>query len=451
MAALRPLDRRARYPAAVLVGLAALAAAWAISQAPVASTVVVAAAVGAAFIVTRLTVATSILVASFYFEGYLTEGYGVVTPTKLVGALAVVTFVVTWATRRRPVKMVPHLWFIAGLGLSLLISFSIAHHSAPAILVSSRYAMFFVLFFLLVQTEPGREQVEQLIDVVIAASAVAAMLGLQTFFGGNVDRASGPLEDPNDFAFLLASSVPLALYRFRRASTLRRIVLALAVLTIFAAILASFSRAALAGLMIAAIWSLLTNRLNLRWGIIACAGLFLAGGLTYLFRPELVETALSHKQNIAQENVESRLQFWDVAVDQFQSSPLIGVGPGNFQARYSEFDFPPGAQAYTTHNAYLNVLAELGTFGAIMFVGFLVLSWASLRRRFPEQPETDRLMAALAAGFVVALVGALFMTEQFYPPIWFLGALGAILRPASARHELAARAPSNGGTALSQP
>jgi O-antigen ligase len=81
----------------------------------------------------------------------------------------------------------------------------------------------------------------------------------------------------------------------------------------------------------------------------------------------------------------------------------------------------------TTHNAYLNVLAELGIVGTSMFVGFLIVSWRSLRQRFPAQPELDLLMGALAAGFVVALVGSLFMTEQFYPPLWFLAALGALL------------------------
>jgi hypothetical protein len=36
----------------------------------------------------------------------------------------------------------------------------------------------------------------------------------------------------------------------------------------------------------------------------------------------------------------------------------------------------------------------------------------------------DLLRTALAAGFVVAFIGAFFMTQQFYPPLWFLAALG---------------------------
>ena len=43
----------------------------------------------------------------------------------------------------------------------------------------------------------------------------------------------------------------------------------------------------------------------------------------------------------------------------------------------------------------------------------------------PADQRTDHLQAALAAGFVVACVGALFLAEQYYPPLWFLPALAA--------------------------
>ena len=39
-------------------------------------------------------------------------------------------------------------------------------------------------------------------------------------------------------------------------------------------------------------------------------------------------------------------------------------------------------------------------------------------------------------GFIVACVGALFLTEQYYPPLWFLPAIGASLaslRPRAAK------------------
>jgi hypothetical protein len=71
------------------------------------------------------------------------------------------------------------------------------------------------------------------------------------------------------------------------------------------------------------------------------------------------------------------------------------------------------------------ILAEQGAPGLALFLGYLALSWTDLRRRFPQNQRTDQLQGALAAGFVVAVVGALFLAEQYYPPLWFLPAVAA--------------------------
>ena len=66
-----------------------------------------------------------------------------------------------------------------------------------------------------------------------------------------------------------------------------------------------------------------------------------------------------------------------------------------------------------------------GAVGLALFLGYLALSWADLRRRFPDDVQRDQLQGAMAAGFAIACVGALFLAEQYYPPLWFLPALGA--------------------------
>jgi peptidoglycan/LPS O-acetylase OafA/YrhL len=70
-----------------------------------------------------------------------------------------------------------------------------------------------------------------------------------------------------------------------------------------------------------------------------------------------------------------------------------------------------------------------------LFLGYLALSWADLRRRFPDDERSDHLQAALAAGFIVACVGALFLAEQYYPPLWFLPAIGVSLASRRAHTE----------------
>ena len=119
------------------------------------------------------------------------------------------------------------------------------------------------------------------------------------------------------------------------------------------------------------------------------------------------------------------------------------MGPGNFVYRFYEFaprtgerlPFPCQVLTISGEEAYLVILAEQGAVGLALFLGYLALSWVDLRRRFPDDERSDQLQAALAAGFVVACVGALFLVEQYYPPLWYLPAIGASLTSRSTRTE----------------
>ena len=378
----------------------------------------------------RFQVAVALLVASFYFDAYLAVGAGIVTAGKLLGALALLAWFLSWAFAGRAVVSDRLFWPLAGLAAWLPLSLSAAYDLAAGATAALRYATFFVLVFLVVQAVAGeRRAALRLVDVSVAAAAVAAVVGLAVFLaqGG---RARGPLDDPNDYAFMLAVTVPLALYRTRWAgSRARRALAVVALLALLAAVLATLSRSALVGLAAAGVWAVATRRLRLRWAVLA-AGCALAVGLAwYLLQPQLVETAVLAKRHIAQANVEHRLVAWRVALREVGSSPLLGVGPGNFESRFDEFSLPPLGEhgSLAAHNAYLSVLGELGVPGLALFLGWLGLSWSRLRRRAPGDPEGDALQGALAGGFVVAAVGALFLTEQFYSPLWLLPAIGATL------------------------
>jgi O-antigen ligase len=94
----------------------------------------------------------------------------------------------------------------------------------------------------------------------------------------------------------------------------------------------------------------------------------------------------------------NRWDFWTVAVDQFQRSPLTGAGADNFLLDYLEqrrsFEGPRYA-----HSLELRILGGLGIVGALLFVGFLGFALAAAHR---ARASTDRLAAALAATGVVA-------------------------------------------------
>jgi O-antigen ligase len=386
--------------AAVVLAISG-AAAFAVSHWPLWAVAGVLIAILLLVAVSKLQFAVAILVASFYFDTYLAVGAGVVTVGKLLGALALVAWFLRWIVARQPIVASPLLWPLAGLAAWIPLSVSTAYDQAAGLSVALRYLTFFVLVFLVVQTVgEDRRTATRMLDVAVAAGAASALVGLYIFFFiANDGRAQGPLEDPNDYAFL------------------------------FAAILASFSRSALVGLAVAGAWAAVTRRLPLKWALVIAGGLVAVALVSYLLQPERVESALVQKRHVAQSNIDQRLVAWQVALEQFRSSPVLGVGPGNFEVRFDEFELPPDPElgALAAHNAYLDVLAELGAPGLCLFLVYLGLAWSRLRRRAPGDPVADGLQSALAAGFVVAMVGALFLTEQYYSPLWLLPAVGALL------------------------
>jgi putative inorganic carbon (HCO3(-)) transporter len=423
----------ARLAAAATLLAVSITAAFALARRPLATTAAGLLVLVTALAAIRLPLAVALLAASFYFDSYLAVGPGLLTVGKLIGGLALGAWFLSWTLNRQPVVGNRLFWPLAALAAWLPVSLTAAYDRAEAATVMIRYLTFFALVFLVVQTVNGsRDRAVRMLATVVAAAAVSAAIGLGNFLFAQADRAHGPLEDPNDYAFLLAVAVPPALLCIRaarRASSQALAVLALAVIS--AAILASFSRSALAGLLLAGAWAVTTRRLALRWGVIALAGLVAVGLLAYWLAPTAASEGLARKQRIAQRNVDARLVAWQVALEEFETSPVLGVGPGNFEHRFAEFALPieEGAGPVTTHNAYLNMLAELGAPGLAMFLAYLVLAWSRLRRRVPDDPEGDALQGALAAGFLVAMVGSFFLTEQFYSPLWFLPAVGASLIP----------------------
>jgi len=431
--------------ASVLAGAAALivvagagaGAAFAAVNWPAATLLGLAVVVVLGVVLSRVDVAVAVLAATFFFNAYVNHGVGILTLDKGIGLLVVGAWALDWAVNRRAILVTRQLWLIGAFLLWSAVSIAVAVNDKAALVTWLRYATFAALYFLVVQMVRGeRRRADVLVSVMVVAATVAGIIGLAAFFGHHVARASGPISDPNDFGFVLASTVPLAVYQVRwAASRWSRAIWCSSLAVILACTLATFSRSALVGLSMAGVWALATGRLRLRWfvGVLACLGAIV--GVAMLTSPQVVETAFGAKAHVAIANVDVRSGYYKVEVDEFAHYPITGVGPGNFVYRFFQFEpgvhetlpFPSHVTTISGEEAYLVILAEQGGVGLALFLAYLFLSWTDLRRRFPNNRRDDQLQSALAAGFVVACVGALFLAEQYYAPMWFLPAVAASL------------------------
>ncbi len=423
----------ARTPVAALAAcaavLAVIAGGLAVALDPLIA-VGVAAGLGIAVVaLVRFDVAVLLLVAAGPVESAVQiASFPQLTLTKVAGGLCFVSFLIhALATRRRLVLDWTH-GLVLGLLAVILVSTIQAEESGSALTTATRYASFAALYVVISQLAGDPTLQTRLVWVLSIASAVAAWLAIQNFFAGDAFRATLPYGDPNDTAYALATTLPLTVWLLGQRWRLRPLVFVL-IGVIAAGIALSFSRGALVGLAAALVFQLLIQRRHapalLVAALVAVAGVFVFVQLN----PDRIEQGFELKGNANAENADTRLEAWAGALKLTDEHPLLGVGPGNFAASFYEATGrplgTPGLSA--VHNAYLETVAELGLIALVLFVVFIAASFmrSSASNRLGLGPPG--LASAVRAALVVATVSAIFLSEQYFPPIWLLGGLATAI------------------------
>lgn len=416
-----------------VVGLVMLAAGLALGAAitPLLALVAVALVLVGFLVLVRPFATLLVLMAALPWEGLLAFPSESVSAVKILGLALGISFLIgalgQGVTLRSSPVLAPAMAFGLLVGASLLVSLD----PVAGVVKGLSYLLFIAFLFFIVQLVNDRAGVVKVLRVFALSAAAAAVYGLIAFLTGEETLAAGPVGDPNDFAFLLATSLPPAVYLItvdRRARPLW----ALACLVLLGAILATLSRGALAGLLALAAWGVLTRRVPIG-GVLSGLGVgALLLSATFALFPVLLDERLDSKSRIADRNVQSRQAFWAAAVRMAADHPALGVGPGRFGVESGAYirNNPLVLPDPSTHEAYLEILAENGAPALLAFLAFLATAWRILSQAYRAmrvQGDADgaRLVTALQGALVVSLVCNLFLSQQLATPFWLIGGLAA--------------------------
>jgi O-antigen ligase len=149
-----------------------------------------------------------------------------------------------------------------------------------------------------------------------------------------------------------------------------------------------------------------------------------AGFAVVRFAGAAFDRALTEKVFIAGSNVDTRELRWRAAARMLADSPLLGVGPGGFRGEYvaASHNAELAEQTPVAHNMFLEVAAELGLPAFALFVGLVAVAVTASERVLRVSADR-RPMVAVQAATVAVVVAALFLSEQYYLPLWLLVAL----------------------------
>ena len=272
-------------------------------------------------------------------------------------------------------------------------------------------------------------------EALFAGVRAVLAIGPESFRVGGITRAFGTFEQPNPFGGYMALHLPFALAAFTFWRGKLRYAASVLVALVLAGILLSLSRGAwLAGIAgsLTVFWMArrcvprTMQRMALVFVLVA-ATLLLVAGRNVVPAPAL--SVLSGEKDIVEiaSNpgdsdfaITQRIAFWVAGARMVADRPLTGVGAGNFDESYPDYNIGIwGESLGHAHNLYLNLAAETGLIGAGLFVAFLA-GVVAKAARFKAKDRLDRILVAGAAGSLVA-----FSVHNLVDSV-FVGGMGVL-------------------------
>jgi putative inorganic carbon (hco3(-)) transporter len=389
------------------------------------------------------------MIAALPWDNWLDIPNETLSMVKILGLALVAAYLFRVARRKEQVRGSAILGFAFAFGLVAMLSLVASPEVGAGAVKFSRYAFFILFLFLAIQLVRDRQTGVQVMRFYVLSAAIAGLVGLIGFLAGQTGRAAGPIEDPNDFGYLMATVMPLAVYLYREDHG-RKALWAFSIVCLVGGTAATLSRGALVGLTALMLWLLLTGRIGVKRTVFIVTGVVALIAVGFILFSSTIETRLEEKNHIAGTNVESRTSFWNAAIEMASDHPLLGVGPGRFgieEPKYV-FDNPEQLETPIAHNTYLEILAESGPFALVFFGLMLFSAWVSLSvgerlGRQYDDPLAVNFAAAVKGSLIVACVSGIFLSEQVAAPIWLacaLAASGAVLSKRKAARKVAAPA-----------
>jgi O-antigen ligase len=316
----------------------------------------------------------------------------------------------------------------------------------------SRYAPNLLLLPVAYTAVQGRRELKLVLVAIVLGAVVAAVFGIAQPPSSAVEstRATGTVGDPNELAAALLVGLALGagFAVARGSSSAFRLGGLLAIPLCAAGIFLSASRGGLIALGAMLVVGALAAG---RWRV-AIAILLVALTTVGAFYFTQVAPLPARERLLTPNGGSGRSDLWKVGLRMVRAHPLGGVGVGNSEHAAANYVIRPGIIHYASlifssdpfpvHNTYLQVLAEMGVVGLLLFLAIIVACLGcALRAAHLAAEREDVTLEALARGVFLALVGALvadfFISVQYDKLLWLLlglcPAMLAIARRPTAR------------------
>lgn len=237
---------------------------------------------------------------------------------------------------------------------------------------------------------------------------------ITTFENFNIKRATGPFRNANDFSVYLVTIIPLSIsISLYDNNKIRRLLYGIVSLVIGLSLFLTFFRGALLAFCVTIILVGVLRKdkriLLFLLVLLILAPFVLPKGATHWLvkNPSIFGFFLDH----------SRILHMKTALNMVKAHPFIGVGVNTFVPNYINYRPPEdGFVGWYAHNSFLQIAAEIGAVGLVIFLWllakFIYLWWREYKRQSDIYIKAVSL--GLFAGTMAFLTAGLLESNLHY-------------------------------------
>ena len=341
---------------------------------------------------------------------------------------------------RRSLRLFRHPLVRVACGLLLLVILSIPGSLYPLLSVDfllKDFVRSIILMIVVAASIRDTADVERYAWLQLAGATLICALVLSRYTMEN----NGRLEvktyyyDVNDLSLLFVCTLPLAVYLLRpRRALLGRLLALVAVAWLVLGLVKMGSRGGFLGLLAGGAYMLVKLRavpLRKRLGALGLMAALLVGLSTGRYW-QMMESILhpSSDYNWSGRDEAGRMEVWKRGLGYMAAHPFFGVGAEAFpvaegtlapEAERQQEGMGSGFKWSGAHNSYVQIGAELGVLGLVLFVALLASGFRTLARIERGPPGDAAFLAQLLSASLVAYaVAGFFLSAAYWAYLYML-------------------------------
>ena len=285
-------------------------------------------------------------------------------------------------------------------------------------------------YFLGVNLIRNREWLKRAVITFVSFSVFTFIIGILQIFSEGFEsgwldssafsyisvRITSTFENPNNFAAYLLLIIPFVISAILDAKTTKKMVIYCLILSLSVICMTqTWSRGAWLGFCVSLIvFFLVYSRKSLPYVLLSTTvGAF---GISF-FAPDISQRFLSIG-NLGESSVSYRLSAWKGIcrmLDSYGWLSGIGFGEASFSALYPMFAYSGAAAVKHAHSLYLQIIAEMGLVGLILFCVIIILYMQNCFEYLYRIKNADGRTVTVAG--IAAIIGVLVMGLADY--VWY--------------------------------